>query len=88
MYVQDSVRLAFGEGNTYLHYCFVSGYQGIDCGDNWEITHALSHCLSNRERAKCDAIMRRLQRHEAAEGARKKRLDEAYDKQHGLKPVN
>jgi hypothetical protein len=87
MYVEDSVRLVFGEGNTFLHYCFVSGYQGIDCADNWEIAHAVGHGLSNRERAKCDSIMRRLERHEAAEEARKKRLDETYDKQHGPQPA-
>lgn len=87
MYVEDSVRLTFGEGNTYLGYCFASGYQGIGCGDNWQITHALGHGLSNRERAKCDEIMSRLERHEAAEESRKHRLDEAYDKQHGLKPA-
>jgi hypothetical protein len=31
--------------------------------------------------------MRRIERRQAAEEARKKRLDEAYDKQHGLKPA-
>ncbi len=87
MYVEETVRSAFGEGDTYLDYCFVSGYQGIGCADDWEITNALGHGLSNRERAKCDAIMRRLERNEAAEEARKKRLDEAYDKQHGLQPA-
>lgn len=87
-YVEEEVRLAFGEGDTYLHYCFVSGYQGIDCGDDLEITRAVGHGLSNRERAKCDAIMRRFERLHAAEEARKKRLDEAYDKQHHLKPAN
>jgi hypothetical protein len=32
--------------------------------------------------------MRRMETRHAAEEARKKRLDEAYDKQHGLKPAN
>jgi hypothetical protein len=86
MYVQESVRLALGEGDTYLRYCFVSGYQGIDCADKWEITNAVGHGLSNRERAECDDIMRRLRLYEAELEARKKQLDEAYDKQHGLQP--
>jgi hypothetical protein len=87
MYVEDTVRLAFGEGDTYLHYCFVSGYQGVGCADNFEISEAVGHGLSNRERAKCDAIMLRLERRQAAEESRKRRLDEAYDKQHGLQPA-
>jgi len=85
-YVVDRARLE-GDPNAHLNYCFVSGYRGIGCPDDWNSTHALGHALSNRERAGCDAIMRRMERREAAEESRKKRLDEAYDKQHGLKPA-
>ena len=84
MYVEDIVRMS-GAPSASLHYCFVSGYQGIDCGDNWEITHAMGH-LSNRERAECDAIMRRFEEGQAFQKARKKQLDEDYDKEHGLTP--
>ncbi len=86
MYIEDIVRMEEGS-STFLHYCFTAGYQGIDCGDNWEITHAVGHGLSNRERAKCDAVMRRYERRQSAAEAQKKRLDEAYDKRHGLQPA-
>jgi hypothetical protein len=84
-YMADIARLE-GEPSAQLNYCFVSGYRGIGCPDDWSITHAVGHALSNRERAGCDAIMGRIERQKAADEARKKRLDEAYDKQHGLKP--
>jgi hypothetical protein len=86
-YIVESARLE-GEPSAQLNYCFVSGYRGIGCPDDGTITYALGHSLSNRERAECDAITRRMERRHAAEEARKKRLDEAYDKQHGLKPAN
>lgn len=86
-YVAERARLE-GEPSAHVNYCFVSGYRGIGCPDDWNITHALGHALSNRERAGCDAIMSRMERREATEETRKKRLDEAYDKQHRLKPAN
>lgn len=86
-YVVETARLE-GEPSAHLDWCFVSGYRGIGCQDNGVITNALGHSLSNRERAGCDAIMRRMEVRHAAEEARKKQLDKAYDKQHGLKPAH
>jgi putative hemolysin len=77
--VEDTARM-YGLNNASLHYCFLRGYQGIGCG----IYDPLGQGLSNRELAECDGIMRSLQDAEAAISSRKKQLDEAYDKQHGL----
>lgn len=85
-YVVDTARLE-GEPSAHLNWCFTAGYRGVGCPDDWQITRVLGHGLSNRERAGCDAIMRRMERRQAAQEARKKRLDEAYDKEHGLTPA-
>ena len=83
LYVEEHARL-IGERDSYLHYCFVSGYQGIGCGEDYQITQALGHGLSNRERAECDGIIRTIDSSIAANEAREKSLDQAYDEQHGL----
>lgn len=84
LYMVDIARME-GERSAYLNYCFVNGYRGIGCHDDGTVTMALGHSLSNRERADCDAIVRRIEHRQKIEEARKKRLDEAYDKRHGLK---
>jgi hypothetical protein len=82
----DIARLE-GEPSAQLNCCFVSGYHGVECPDDVQVTQAIGHPLSNRERASCDAIMLRIDHRQEVDEARKKRLDEAYDKRHGLKPA-
>ena len=70
---------------TTLEVCFSEGYTGIDQSDDAELTRNVGP-LSNRNRAECDAILRTEEESEAADKAREKKLDEAYDKEHGLSP--
>ncbi len=81
-HIVDMSESVAGEAGAQLELCFTYGYTGIDNPDNSEIARNVGS-LSNRLRAECDAILRRQEQIDAAEKAREKVLDEAYDKQHG-----
>lgn len=91
MSAERIVLLTLGDAErSSLHYCFVSGYRGIragGCDDDYDFeARWLGHGLSDRRRAQCDAIMRRLEAQLAADAAKERRLDESYDRERGLQP--
>jgi len=78
--VKRQVDLTLGDGSLTLEVCFTRGYTGVG--------HSDDGTLSNRKKAECDSILKRLYQSEAAAAADEKKLDEAYDKKHqpDLKP--
>jgi hypothetical protein len=84
--VVQVVRTIYPVQAAHLNYCFSIGYQGINCGEDWEIRNALGP-ISNRDRDNCDKAMQVHDGMMAAMDEQKKQEDEKYDKEHGLQPA-